>query len=133
MTFGRTPRLLLAAACGALVLPALALGPLAPFVPPGKDSATEGALALGATPARDAAPSGLSGVRLGRHAGALIDGLWIAQGAAVRGAKLESIKRDRVLLRHPDGRGETLTLYPATAAPAASAAASAASTASAER
>lgn len=129
-----SPRRLLAVACCCLAARAAwALGPAAPFVPPGKEAAAIAPSGLGAD---GGASSGLAGVRLGRHAGALIDGAWVPQGASVRKARLESVRRDRVVLRHADGSAETLNLYSATAAPAASAATPAASqapTATAER
>ncbi len=127
------PRIALLIACWAATPGAWALGPTAPFVPPGKEAA--GGPALGVESGNHAS-SGLSGVRLGRLAGALIDGGWVAQGGQVRGARLESVRRDRVVLRHADGSTETLSLYSATAVPAASAAtpgAASAPTATAER
>lgn len=109
------------------------IGPAAPFVPPGKEAAAAATTGLGPD---SGTGSGLAGVRLGLHAGALIDGNWVPQGAPVRGGRLESVRRDRVVLRRADGSAETLNLYSATAAPAASAATPAASqapTATAER
>lgn len=122
---------LMATACAAST--AWGLGPSAPFVPPGREAVADFAQGL---PTAAGEGHGLTGVRLGRHAGALVDGAWIAQGQPVRGARLEAVHRDHVVLRHADGRAETLDLYPAAAATAASSAASAppaASTATAQR
>ncbi|MDE2401081.1 MAG: hypothetical protein KGL90_05410 [Burkholderiales bacterium] len=90
---------------------ALALGPSAPFVPPTPPtaSASDPALATVETPSS----TGLAGLKLGRQPQALIDGLWVAQGATVRdGSVLTAIKRRAVQLRHPDGTIETLELSP---------------------
>lgn len=113
----------LALACCLAAGAAWPIGPAAPFVPPGREAIAATATGLGA----DSGTSGLAGVRLGRHAGALIDGNWVPQGAPARGGRLESVRRDRVVLRRADGSTETLNLYSATAAPAASAATPAAS------
>lgn len=93
---------------------ARAVGPQAPFMPP---DARHAQAAQAASPDRTPA-SGLAGVRVGAHAGALIDGSWIALGGEVRGARLAAVQRRQVVLRHPDGRTETLSL---SAPPAASA------------
>lgn len=86
-----------------------AIGPQAPFVPPvaGEVSAD----AAGALPTQEGPEVGLSGVRVGRHAGAIIDGQWVRKGKTVRGARLSAIGRSQVVLKHPDGRQEVLSLY----------------------
>lgn len=89
---------------------AWAMGPGAPFVPP----VAAQAQAQGMEQEAGGAPAGtgLSGVRLGRHAGAVIDGQWVRRGQTVRGAKLVSIQRTQVSLRHPDGHTEMIEMYP---------------------
>ena len=98
-----------------------AIGPQAPFVAPvvgetSVDTATP-------VPTQDGAEVGLSGVRVGRYPGAIIDGKWVRKGKAVRGARLSSVSRSQVVLKHPDGRQEVLSLYspsgPTTVAQAA--------------
>lgn len=88
---------------------AYALGPMAPFEPPvvGEVSANDAA----GLPNQPAQEVGLSGVRVGRHAGAIIDGKWIRKGKSVRGARLSAVGRSQVVLKHPDGRQEVLSLY----------------------
>lgn len=96
-------------------VPARAMGPLAPFAAPSSgidEQAQQGAGLVNV--------QGLSGVRLGRQPGAVIDGIWVPKGQTVRGAKLETILRSRVILRHPDGHTEALDLFPPTGAGAAS-------------
>jgi hypothetical protein len=98
--------------------PALALGPRAPFEPPRAASAA----ASGGASARDTAnlptsTAGLAGVRLGRSgSAALIDGQWWPEGSLPRGARLVSVHRGQVQLRHADGALETLFLHPAAQA-----------------
>jgi hypothetical protein len=100
------------------LLPAVsarAMGPLAPFAAPSggiDEQAQQGAGLVNV--------QGLSGVRLGRQPGAVIDGVWVPKGQTVRGAKLETVLRSRVILRHPDGHTEALDLFPPTGAGAAS-------------
>lgn len=88
-----------------------AMGPAAPFVEPGVDQASAQLdVAVGAD---TVAPSvGLSGVRLGRQAGAVIDGQWVRKGRTVRGARLVEVQRTRVTLQHPDGHQEIIEMYP---------------------
>lgn len=95
-------------------LPVWALGPTAPFVAP---DAAQAAAQLGqgeASGQGGAAPAGqgLTGVRLGRHAGAVIDGQWVRKGRTARGARLVQVQRTRVVLKHPDGRKEVIEMYP---------------------
>jgi hypothetical protein len=59
-----------------------------------------------------AAAQGLTGVRVGRHAGAVIDGQWVRKGRTARGARLVQVQRTRVVLKHPDGRKEVIEMYP---------------------
>jgi hypothetical protein len=85
-----------------------ALGPAAPFTPPGAASAVAAEQIAPLAPAT----TGLGGVRLGAPPQALIDGQWHRGGTAVRGAVLHTITRHGVTLRHPDGRTEHLWLLP---------------------
>lgn len=93
-----------------------AMGPSEPFLAPRADQAgaSQGPEDLVGSAVDGAAPvaKGLSGVRLGRHAGAVIDGLWIRKGREIRGAKLVQIQRTRVTLLHPDGHKEIIEMYP---------------------
>ena len=104
----RTLVLCLSAWC-CMVLPAHAMGPSAPFVPPVAAQVAGGDVAVGAAETK---PNGLTGVRLGKYAGAVIDGQWIRKGQAIRGARLVAIQRTKVTLRHPDGHQETIEMYP---------------------
>lgn len=93
-----------------------AMGPNDPFVAPRIDQA-HAQLGQGGVPSAAAegdapAAAGLSGVRLGRHAGAVIDGQWVRKGQAVRGARLVQIQRTRVTLQHPDGHQEIIEMFP---------------------
>lgn len=106
-------RVLGACALG-LALPSWALGPMAPFVAPDAAHAAaqlEHGAAQGAGGAV-AAAQGLTGVRVGRHAGAVIDGQWVRKGRTARGARLVQVQRTRVVLKHPDGRKEVIEMYP---------------------
>lgn len=104
--------------CAAMLLNAVcclsaqAMGPMAPFAAPngGLPEPTSAGGGLSTT-------QGLAGVRLGRHPGAVIDGSWVRQGQTVRGARLESISRSRVVLRYPDRHTESLDLFTAPLAP----------------
>lgn len=88
---------------------AYAIGPMAPFEPPVAGSVSaDDAGPLANQPAQDV---GLSGVRVGRYAGAIIDGKWVRKGKSVRGARLSAVGRSQVVLKHPDGRQEVLSLY----------------------
>ena len=103
-----TSRCLIWLACMAGPCAALALGPGAPFTPPVVTVAdtTDPALASPIT-------QGLSGIKLGRRPQALIDGVWVLQGDAVRdGAVLTAIGRRSVQLRHADGTLEQLQMSP---------------------
>lgn len=114
----------IAGRCRAAVLPvcfvmlgtvctAWAAGPAAPFVPPVLDPSSLSVGADGASAAGNgAAASGLTGVRLGRQGGAVIDGQWVRLGAQVRGARLVSVQRSKVVLKHPDGHKEIIEMYP---------------------
>lgn len=84
-----------------------ALGPAAPFAPPRAASVAHAEATAAAEPM-----AGLTGVRLGAAPQALIDGHWHRSGATVRGAVLQTITRDGITLRHPDGRAERLWLLP---------------------
>lgn len=94
-----------------------AMGPMAPFVAPRVDQANA-QLGQGGAPAAEGADgavpaaSGLTGVRLGRQAGAVIDGQWVRKGRTVRGARLIQIQRTRVTLQHPDGHQEIIEMFP---------------------
>ncbi len=90
---------------------ACAMGPAAPFAAPSSGLTEQTALDAGIVTVQ-----GLAGVRLGRQAGAVIDGVWVPKGQTVRGAKLETITRSRVVLRHPDGHTESLDLFPSPSA-----------------
>ncbi|MGE5452277.1 MAG: hypothetical protein ACM3VZ_10615 [Acidobacteriota bacterium] len=96
-------------------LPVCAMGPSEPFVAPAVQQART---QLGQGTPGVAAPgdalvvTGLSGVRLGRQAGAVIDGQWVRKGHMVRGARLVQIQRTRVTLQHPDGHQEIIEMYP---------------------
>ena len=96
-------------ALSALWMTSHALGPQAPFVPPVAGQVSVDS--AGALPSQAGPEVGLSGVRVGRHAGAIIDGKWVRKGKAVRGARLSSVSRSQVVLKHPDGRQEVLSLY----------------------
>ncbi len=89
--------------------PAFAMGSNAPFTPPRPASAS--ASAASDAP-ETAAVSGLSGVRLGQHSAALIDGQWVAHGGTVRSARLVALQADAATLRHADGRLERLLMNP---------------------
>ncbi|MDE2431367.1 MAG: hypothetical protein KGN37_00780 [Burkholderiales bacterium] len=96
-----------------------ALGPTAPFVAP--TPGQFGALGQSLGSAASAAPAtqGLSGVRLGRRSGAVIDGQWVRKGHSIRGARLVDVQRTRVTLLHPDGRKEVIEMYPSSGGQAA--------------
>lgn len=102
-----------AALCAAALVPAQALGPQAPFTPPGAASAAAAASPTAAEPEF----GGLSGVRLGTRPQALIDGRWLRLGEAVRGARLGTVTRHGATLLHPDGRREHLWLLPTAPKP----------------
>ncbi|MDE2593091.1 MAG: hypothetical protein KGL57_02540 [Burkholderiales bacterium] len=95
---------------------AWAMGPSDPFVAPRVDGvltpAGQASVAAGAETGDAPAAAGLSGVRLGRYAGAVIDGQWIRKGHTVRGARLVQIQRTRVTLQHPDGHQEIIEMFP---------------------
>lgn len=97
-----------------LAPPVWALGPSEPFVAPNADQAA--AQLLGgdglAQGGGVATVQGLSGVRLGRYAGAVIDGQWVRKGRVVRGARLVQVQRTRVVLKHQDGHTEIIEMYP---------------------
>jgi hypothetical protein len=93
-------------------VPAWALGPMAPFVAPQADQAGAFDPAAGAGLDAQTPTQGLSGVRLGRYAGAVVDGQWIRKGRTVRGARLVQVQRTRVVLKHPDGHTEIIEMYP---------------------
>ena len=102
----------------AMAAPAVcaAMGSSAPFTPPRPAAAL--ATSAGAASAVDdnadaATAIGLSGVRVGPRAAALIDGQWVAVGDTARGARLLSVQADAATLRHADGRVERLLLNPA--------------------
>jgi hypothetical protein len=108
-------------ALGLACAPAWALGPLAPFTPPPAAAAASAAQG-GATaaPPADKTATGFSGVRLAQNGTqALIDGQWWALGSTPRGARLLAVRGGLALLRHADGRVETLLLYPGVAPTAA--------------
>lgn len=114
------PLVLTCAALLASWVPAAhAMGPQAPFAAPDSAAPEQASLDGGAVSVQ-----GLAGVRLGRHAGAVIDGTWVPKGHAVRGATLETVTRRRVTLRYPDGHTESLDLFPPTSAGADAASAS---------
>lgn len=96
-----------------------AMGPQAPFAAPDSAAPEQGTPDGGAVNVQ-----GLAGVRLGRQAGAVIDGTWVPKGRTVRGATLETVTRNRVTLRYPDGHTESLDLFPPTSAGAGAASAS---------
>ncbi|HET8869215.1 MAG TPA: hypothetical protein VFM48_02105 [Aquabacterium sp.] len=89
-----------------------ALGPAEPFVAPTFGQAEASGQQSGAVADDNGVVSGLSGVRLGRQAGAVIDGQWVRKGRMVRGARLIDVQRTRVTLLHPDGRKEVIQMYP---------------------
>ncbi len=90
-----------------------AAGPAAPFVAPMlTPSADADGVQAGAGENGLNNPSGLSGVRLGRQVGAVIDGQWVRKGGQVRGARLVGVQRARVVLKHPDGHQEIIEMYP---------------------
>lgn len=102
----------------AMAAPAVcaAMGSAAPFTPP--RAAAASASAAGAFNTADdnvdaVLTNGLSGVRVGPRAAALIDGQWVAVGDTARGARLLSVQADAATLRHADGRVERLLLNPA--------------------
>lgn len=96
----------------------LAMGPADPFTPPGAAAARK------AEAGGQAAAPRLAGIRLGRAPAALIDGQWVAVGAAVGGARLLAVQPLRAELRHADGRREWIELFfLRDAAPAAAASA----------
>ena len=93
-----------------------AMGSSAPFTPPRAAAASpDPASAVNAVDENADAISanGLSGVRVGPRAAALIDGQWVAVGDTARGARLLSVQADAATLRHADGRVERLLLNPA--------------------
>jgi hypothetical protein len=101
-----------------LAAPAFALGPQDPFTPPqaGPRAAELAAPCVGcvAAPPAQESQEGLAGLRLaGSGSAALIDGRWWPLGSQPRGARLVSIQRHQVQLRHPDGRLQVLALNPA--------------------
>ena len=86
---------------------ALALGPGAPFTPPGAPSShNTNTVETLAQPDS----SGLTGIKLGRHPQALVDGQWISVGAVHKDAVLVSVGVHDVTLRHANGTIERLTL-----------------------
>lgn len=104
----KTARCLFWLACMAGPDAVWALGPGAPFTPPAAtvSDTTDSALASPIT-------QGLTGIKLGRRSQALIDGVWVAQGATVRDdAVLTAISRRSVQLRHADGTLEQLQMSP---------------------
>jgi hypothetical protein len=125
-TIGSTRRMPLSSLAWAMPLIALgsaaqvrAAGPGDPFSAPALQarSATGASAAdapAGTDPALNAQPrpSGLTGVRIGRHSAALIDDRWIALGQPVGNAVLLRVTIDGATLRHADGRIERLTLNP---------------------
>lgn len=97
--------------------PAAAMGPADPFTPPGPAAARKAEAGQAAAPR-------LAGIRLGRAPAALIDGQWVAVGAAVGNARLLAVQPLRAELRHADGRREWIELFfLRDAAPAAAASA----------
>lgn len=96
---------------------AWALGPGAPFVPPVAASSDAAGGPSATQPPGGGLAEGLGGVRLGRHAGALIDGVWVRVGEQARGATLVAVRRTSVSLRHPDGRLESMDLFPPQGGP----------------
>lgn len=102
----------------AMAAPAVcaAMGSAAPFTPP-RAAAASASAASAVNAADDSVDAvlanGLSGVRVGPRAAALIDGQWVAVGDTARGARLLSVQADAATLRHADGRVERLLLNPA--------------------
>jgi hypothetical protein len=92
------------------VAPVFAMGPADPFTPPGAAVARK-------AEAGQAAALRLAGIRLGRAPAALIDGQWVAVGAAVGSARLLAVQPLRAELRHADGRREWIELFLREAAP----------------
>ena len=93
-----------------------AMGSSAPFTPPRAAAAySDPARAVNSVDenADAVVANGLSGVRVGPRAAALIDGQWVAVGGTARGARLLSVQSDAATLRHADGRVERLLLNPA--------------------
>lgn len=85
-----------------------AMGPAAPFVPPNAQS-TDPTVGVMQSPVT----TGLTGVKLGRHPQALIDGQWAAPGDSVRtDSVLVSVGLRDVQLQRADGSIEQLTLLP---------------------
>ena len=99
----------------AMTAPAVcaALGSSAPFTPPRAAAASASAVNAVDDGVDVASANGLSGVRVGPRAAALIDGQWVAVGDTARGARLLSVQADAATLRHADGRVERLLLNPA--------------------
>lgn len=95
-----------------LIGQAWALGPQAPFVAPDVVSLSAGDV-KGDESTSERTTQGLSGVRVGRYAGAVIDGRWVRKGRSIRGARLIEVRRNGVTLRHPDGRREVLSMFTA--------------------
>ncbi len=105
-----------------LTAQAHALGPQAPFTPPraglpaaaaASASADASAGNSASNTACDSCDTGLAGLRLaGTGSAALIDGRWWPLGSQPRGARLVSIQRHQVQLRHADGRLQVLSLNP---------------------
>lgn len=97
-------------------MPSWAMGPGDPFVAPRVEQARiqlgQGGLPGVASDGDAAEAVGLSGVRLGRQAGAVIDGQWVRKGQTVRGARLVQVQRTRVTLKHPDGHLEIIEMFP---------------------
>jgi hypothetical protein len=108
--------LIAAALCA--TLPTLAMGPREPFTPPAVLAASAPAVAASAPVA--AAGFGLAGVRMGSRPAALIDGRWVPLGHSVRGARLAQLSPQAVVLQHPNGRRERLSMSFAPAATAPS-------------
>lgn len=90
-----------------------AMGSGAPFTPPRAAATSASASSSGDDSVNAVVASGLSGVRTGHRAAALIDGQWLAVGDTVRGARVLSVQADAATLRHADGRIERLLLNPA--------------------
>ena len=99
----------------AMAAPAVcaAMGSAAPFTPPRAAAASASAVNAVDDGVDVASANGLSGVRVGPRAAALIDGQWVAVGDTARGARLLSVQADAATLRHADGRVERLLLSPA--------------------
>ena len=99
----------------AMAAPAVcaAMGSAAPFTPPRAAAASASAVNAVDDGVDVASANGLSGVRVGPRAAALIDGQWVAVGDMARGARLLSVQADAATLRHADGRVERLLLNPA--------------------